>query len=208
MLFSDVEGSTALLSRLGTGTAKPCRPSARFSAPCSASSAATRWAPRETASSSCSTPPPTRSAVAWQRSVTWPATTGPAASACGPGWACTPASPPGMRMGTSGSMFTGRPDRGSRARRPGGGVRRDAAAGRFPPARRRLLPRPGFPPAERHRGTGTHLPARRCGPGGAVPAVAEPGAATSFPVPMTSLVGRGDELAALAPPSPARRPGW
>ena len=54
MLFSDIEGSTALLSRLGTATARRCPRSARSCARPSSRWRGTRWAPRATASSWCS----------------------------------------------------------------------------------------------------------------------------------------------------------
>ena len=60
MLFTDIESSTALLSRLGHryGEALTAQRSIMREAINSASGAATRWAPRATASSSFSRPPP------------------------------------------------------------------------------------------------------------------------------------------------------
>jgi hypothetical protein len=84
MLFSDVEGLTALLSRLGDRygealSAQRVIQRARFSEPGSESSAGMNGQPKETVSTLYSTPPRPRSAAVWQRNVTWLPTTGPTA---------------------------------------------------------------------------------------------------------------------------------
>ena len=212
MLFSDIEGSTALLRRLGDryGEALSAQ-RALLRAAFAAVPAAGRWAPRGTASSWCSSRPATRSAAAWRRSARWPAMTGPAGSRCGSGWACIRASRPGTRTATSG-MDVHRAARIAAAAHGGQVVLSDAtrqlAESRLPAGC--VAPRPGLAPAEGHRGAGAYLPAGRA-PGcrSEFPPLKSLGAPTSLPAPMTPLVGRDGDLEQLrARADRGRGSGW
>ena len=75
----------------------------------------------------------------------------------------------------------GGPDRRDRARRAGRRLPRHRAAGRRRAARRRPAGRPRLAPAEGHRRAGADLPAGRTGPAGRVPAAEEPGGAEQSP---------------------------
>ena len=197
MLFSDIEGSTALLSRLGDryGEALSAQ-RAILRAACRPSSAVTRWAPRTTASSSSSLRPLTR-----------PELRGGAALPGRPQLArgC----PLRVRMG----LHSGEP-----ARHEDGYIGLDLhRAARIAAAAHggqvvvsdatRLLAASDSRPGFRCRDLGFHrlkdieapehifqliaagLPDR-------FPPLRSLGAATSFPAPMTPLVGRGVDLAA------------
>ena len=199
MLFSDVEGSTALVSRLGD----------RYGEALSAQRAMLRAAFAAFGGHEMGTEgdsffvvfpsaAATRSRAAWRRSARWPVTTGLRALRCGSGWACTRGSRPGTRRGTSGWTFTGRP-----------GSRRPRTAGRWwRPSATRLLAASRLPAGVSFLDLGFHrlkdieaperifqlaaegLPER-------FPPLRSLGAATSFPAPVTPLVGRDSELAAL-----------
>ena len=109
LLFSDMEGSTRLLSRLGSGVRpSPWTPSAGSSATRGRSTAAPSSAPRATASSWSSTTPRQRCGRRWRASAGCWTPRGPRASGCWCGWGCTPGRRCGTRTATSGWTCTGR----------------------------------------------------------------------------------------------------
>ena len=196
MLFSDIEGSTALLSRLGDryGEALSAQRAVLRAAIC-----ACRGHEMGTEGDSFfvvfESAARRGRAAAWRRSGRWPAMTGPAVSRSGSGWACTRGSRPGTRTGTSGWTCTGR--RGSR--RPRTAVRWCC------PRRRGSWRSLGCLPGLSVRDLGFHrlkdieAPERiyqLVGPGlqERFPPLKSLGAQTSLPVPATPLVGRDGDL--------------
>ena len=116
LMFSDIEGSTLLLSRLGDRYADALSAqrvivrAAIAEWPRAGAGDGGRQLLRGVRSSAAA-----RSAAAWRRSGRWPAMTGREAWRCGSGWACIRVSRPGTRTAISAWTCTGR--RGSRPRR-------------------------------------------------------------------------------------------
>ena len=190
MLFSDMEGSTRLLARLGDGYGDRCRPSAAAREAFGRHNG-TELGTEETASSS-SARLRTRSRL--RAGTAQPGKPG-LARWCGARirMACTPASPPGTATAMSEWTSTGRADRCRRARRPGDHVEPPALAdGKLPGPRRRS----GLAPAEGHRRARAPASAadRRPAPGSRRCAAGPPRQPAEPPAP---LLARDTDLAAV-----------
>ena len=161
MLFSDIEGSTLLLSRLGPAYADALDAQRRCCARRGRPMVARRWAPRATASSWCSRPHRMRWPPRPRRSATWPGTRGPVRNRFGCGWGSIPASRPSMTVAYVG-MDVHRAARIAGAAH-GGQVVVSAATARAGAAD--CLPDGvglrdlGIAPAQGHPGTGASVPA-------------------------------------------------
>ena len=200
MLFSDIEGSTLLLRRLGD----------RYGEALSAHRALLRAAfgahggremdtegdsffvvfPRARDAVNC--------CVAAQRS--WRPTNGPQVPRSAYGWEFIPASPPATRRDTSGWTCTGRRGSPPPRRRPGGAVRCHAGAVEEAFAHRGLVRDLGW-----HRLKDIEAPERihqLVVPGLAdrFPPLKSLGAESSVPVPPTPLVGREEEVEKICAP--------
>src|ERR1700689_5952872 len=88
MLFSDIEGSTALLHRLGERYGEALSAQRALIRAAIAAWHGREMAPKATVSMSCSSPRPMQCAAAWRRSKPWPGMTGRTGRPCGGGWAC------------------------------------------------------------------------------------------------------------------------
>ena len=208
MLFSDIEGSTTLLARLGDryGEALSAQRTlmraavngqVTFSWPRTAAfvrCGGQEWEPRETASSWSSPRPPTRCTAAWWRSGRWPSMTGRVGVAVR------------VRMG----LHSGEPARHEdgytgmdvhwaariAAAAHGGQMVLSEATWQLVASR---LPAgvagqgPGFSPAEGYCRAGADLPAGHTRPAGSVPTAEEPdggGAGAAHAAGSVPIVGR------------------
>ena len=168
-LFSDIEGSTALLKQLGDAAYTELL--ASIGGSCARPSRATtgkRSTPRATRSSTRSR---ARGRQWWRPSrcsARMLRTPGRAPCRCGSGSASIPVSRPSARRATPGSTSSAR--RGSRrsARRADPALGDDARAGRHRPAGGRRAPFGGGAATEGHRPPGAAPRAHDCGPDGGV----------------------------------------